>query len=452
MALNYQNPYLNSTKNSSLYNTQYNYSAPSSQTSATSNPQTSIPKANPNSTTNSPAAVYSKSQNYTLLTYNAQGTTNPPTVGYSTTSSVSTLSVGTTPPTAGSGSTTKVGTTPPVVGGGSTSGVGTTPPTSGGGTSGVGTNPPTSGGSTSGVGTTPPTSGGGTSGVSTTPPPPIIAPTTTPPTSGGGTGTVGNTSGSTSFSTGDLTEAEQSEALYALLDLGYIKSNIVSTGIGMTPSVIGMMSASQNWNAGITQYQHEHGLKETGTLDTDTYLSIMGISTKSVYAYEYKLSTKINKIDSSFDNQVKSCNDNYLKNKALYDRLSEKTGVPSALIAAIHFRESGCDFTKSIRDGSSLPQGKTFEEDAITVLTEQKKSYDNCSDDHDRLSYDRISMLTFAERWNGLAYKNHGRVSPYVYSGTNLYTTGKYISDNVYKSTEVDAQAGVYILLKGMLG
>ena len=55
--------------------------------------------------------------------------------------------------------------------------------------------------------------------------------------------------------------------------------------------------------------------------------------------------------------------------------------------------------------------------------------------------------MAFAERYNGLGYYNKKRVSPYVYSGTNVYTGGKYVSDGVYDSNTVDKQPGVYILI-----
>jgi len=43
-----------------------------------------------------------------------------------------------------------------------------------------------------------------------------------------------------------------------------------------------------------------------------------------------------------------------------------------------------------------------------------------------------------------------GTVSPYVFSGTNAYKTGKYVSDGVYNATTIDAQLGIYILINSL--
>ena len=67
-------------------------------------------------------------------------------------------------------------------------------------------------------------------------------------------------------------------------------------------------------------------------------------------------------------------------------------------------------------------------------------------------------MMCFAEVYNGLGYYNNGKVSPYLYSGTNLYTSGKYVEVkdkngkyiSVYKKDKVDKQVGVYLLLKAI--
>lgn len=56
-------------------------------------------------------------------------------------------------------------------------------------------------------------------------------------------------------------------------------------------------------------------------------------------------------------------------------------------------------------------------------------------------------MSAFAEAYNGLGYYNKGRVSAYVYSGTNVYKSGKYVDDGVYDPKVKDKQPGVYILI-----
>ena len=52
---------------------------------------------------------------------------------------------------------------------------------------------------------------------------------------------------------------------------------------------------------------------------------------------------------------------------------------------------------------------------------------------------------------SGLGYYNNGHISPYLYSGTNVYISGKYVEEknaageyiSVYKEDVVDEQIGV---------
>ena len=66
-------------------------------------------------------------------------------------------------------------------------------------------------------------------------------------------------------------------------------------------------------------------------------------------------------------------------------------------------------------------------------------------------SRDIVAMLTFAKVYNGSGYFNRGVVSPYIYSGTNLYTSGLYTSDHNYNPNAVETRPGVYLLLKAIM-
>lgn len=93
-------------------------------------------------------------------------------------------------------------------------------------------------------------------------------------------------------------------------------------------------------------------------------------------------------------------------------------------------------------------------EDAIRQKEQYIEKYHLSAD-----SKDIVAMMCFAEVYNGLGYYNNGHVSPYLYSGTNLYTSGKYVEErdanghyvSVYKEDVVDAQIGVFILLNSII-
>jgi len=144
----------------------------------------------------------------------------------------------------------------------------------------------------------------------------------------------------------------------------------------------------------------------------------------------------------------------YLENKDRYEAVAKKTGVPAKLIAALHWRESNGNFNTYMHNGDPLgrptvnvPRGKNFsdwESSAVDALNEKNK----CGLSAD--STDTGAMLEYAERYNGLGYRNKGVASPYVWAGTTNYNGGKYVADGVYSSSHIDRQLGVALMLKSL--
>lgn len=59
--------------------------------------------------------------------------------------------------------------------------------------------------------------------------------------------------------------------------------------------------------------------------------------------------------------------------------------------------------------------------------------------------------LTLFEEYNGLGYAAHGVPSAYVWSGTDQYTSGKYVADHDYRANVVDVQEGCAGILARMM-
>lgn len=59
--------------------------------------------------------------------------------------------------------------------------------------------------------------------------------------------------------------------------------------------------------------------------------------------------------------------------------------------------------------------------------------------------------LTLWEEYNGIGYAMRGVSSAYVWSGTDQYTSGKYIADHVYRVNAVDVQEGCAPILMRMM-
>jgi lysozyme family protein len=142
--------------------------------------------------------------------------------------------------------------------------------------------------------------------------------------------------------------------------------------------------------------------------------------------------------------------------KARYQAVSAKTGVPWAFIAVAHERESSQNWNGSLAQGdpwnkvsTHVPAGrgpfKSWEDAAVDALV-------SCAP-RAALNKDWSigGTLTMLEQYNGLGYANKGRPSPYIWSGTDQYVSGKYIRDGVYDPNTVDQQLGCAGLLLAMM-
>lgn len=150
-------------------------------------------------------------------------------------------------------------------------------------------------------------------------------------------------------------------------------------------------------------------------------------------------------VDDSAIATFRKFGEHAIANKARYQTVEVDTNVPWMMIAAIHRRESDCDWDTYLGNGEPLnkkttlvPAGRgpfsSWEEGAIDAL-----QYDGLDDVVDwRLE----KMLYHLERFNGLGYYNKGLPSSYLWSLTTIAQPGKYVADGVWDPTAVDKQAG----------
>ena len=146
-----------------------------------------------------------------------------------------------------------------------------------------------------------------------------------------------------------------------------------------------------------------------------------------------------------------------VNNKARYQSIEARTGVSWIFIAVSHYRESSQNFNKSLAQGDPwnkvsvhVPAGRgpftSFEDAAVDALV-------NCAP-HAARNHDWSigGMLTLLEQYNGLAYANANRPSPYIWSGTNQYKIGKVLVDHGPIEEVVDKQLGCAGLIIAMMG
>ena len=153
--------------------------------------------------------------------------------------------------------------------------------------------------------------------------------------------------------------------------------------------------------------------------------------------------------DYLIDEFVRIYNDNIV----IYNEIAEDVGLPPAVIAVIHYRENSInffaeEFNIDITNGSnleeSISQDNFLDRTRNVIQTQQEKiSGLNLTVE----TTDIISMLCFTEMYNGWGYYDNHLISPYSYSGTNIYESGKFISDGTYDPNVIDKQIGAYRLL-----
>lgn len=141
--------------------------------------------------------------------------------------------------------------------------------------------------------------------------------------------------------------------------------------------------------------------------------------------------------------------------KQRYVTVEIATHVPWAVVAVIHQRESSQSWAGSLSQGDPWdrvsihrPAGRgpftsweAAAEDALEVCPPHAAQWDDWSIG---------GALTLLEQYNGLGYADMGRPSPYLWSSTDQYFSGKFIADGHYDPHAIDHQTGCAALLNRM--
>lgn len=143
-----------------------------------------------------------------------------------------------------------------------------------------------------------------------------------------------------------------------------------------------------------------------------------------------------------------------------FTTVHEVLGIPIVWMICSFERESGSNFTRSPAQGdrwdrisTHVPRGvgpfPSFEAAALW-------SYKHDGLDKNSAPWDLAYACYAWEKFNGFGPRDHGRVSGYVFSGTNQYDppdgkAGKYVSDGVWGPNIVDQQLGCLPLALEMI-
>jgi lysozyme family protein len=152
----------------------------------------------------------------------------------------------------------------------------------------------------------------------------------------------------------------------------------------------------------------------------------------------------------------------YQKLALRYQKITDmrKNGVPAPVIFCLHQRESSGSFLCHPHEGSPLTHRTRYVPKGRLPNAEPPYTFEQSAEDAyyvcDRLDTKdwchTASRLQAIESFNGLGYqKFHPDVpSPYLWSGTSVYTRGKYTGDGKFDHNAIDKQLGVAAILKRM--
>jgi lysozyme family protein len=135
-----------------------------------------------------------------------------------------------------------------------------------------------------------------------------------------------------------------------------------------------------------------------------------------------------------------------------YDIGCKVTGVPVIIAAASFEREAASNFNLNPAQGAPLHQRSTIiphNGPFVTWTQAQIAAY--AIDGMDKVGAANWSWplaCYYMERFNGFGPRNHGRHTGYLWSGSNIYTGGKYIADGVWSASTADQQLGVIPIMK----
>jgi lysozyme family protein len=151
--------------------------------------------------------------------------------------------------------------------------------------------------------------------------------------------------------------------------------------------------------------------------------------------------------------------DRLLRDKAVYQRIFERTGVPVAALMALSEREMSGNLHCYFGNGQKLTM-------RTTIVPKGRGPFPDTLDGFiagalDALHLDGLDQVARtpegwtlprfgfeSELWNGFGYRAHGIPTPYFVGGTTAQKPGKFVADHEYSATLMDPQLGTLAIVE----
>lgn len=139
--------------------------------------------------------------------------------------------------------------------------------------------------------------------------------------------------------------------------------------------------------------------------------------------------------------------------KMIYQEIAQATGVPWAMIAVIHRRESNANFGTYLGNGQTLLKETTIVPIGRGPFLGSEGFIDGAKDAIKIEGWGSIQdwrlekQLYHCLLFNGVGSEAWGHPSSYIWGGTDIQQPGKWIRDHVWSNTVMDPQPGCAPLL-----
>lgn len=176
-------------------------------------------------------------------------------------------------------------------------------------------------------------------------------------------------------------------------------------------------------------------------------------------AKEYRRLFETSHISPKWAKRVKKAAEIVYAGREMYQQLAARFNAPWPLFGVIHMMEGECNFHTHLHNGDSLA-ARTHNDPAGRPLHGKPPFpwLDSAIDAIEMKGWGSIKKWTLEramyelERYNGFGHRLYHPdvLSPYLWSGTDKYSRGKYVRDHVFDANAVSGQVGVMAILQAL--
>lgn len=157
-------------------------------------------------------------------------------------------------------------------------------------------------------------------------------------------------------------------------------------------------------------------------------------------------------------NEVSALAVSITQHRSRYEAVGGPHLIPWYFIGVIHNMESSQRFDRHLHNGDPLTARTVHVPAGRPVSGEPPFTWEASATDALLLEgLDRVTdwslpgLLYQVEKYNGFGYRLHKVLTPYLWSGSQHYTSGKFVADGTFDPNAVSKQTGAAAILKHMV-